>query len=82
MAAPIRSSRKHSFFIKITISQYHDIDISYIDIDIGENAFSMTSLGGGTDHILYIIYAQICLLPLKVTIIHIKYTVKQLPLLS
>ncbi len=44
MAAPIRSSRKHSFFIKITISQYHDIDISYFDIDIGKNAFSMTSL--------------------------------------
>ncbi len=45
MAAPIRSSRKHRFFIKITISQYHDIDISYIDIDISKNAFSMTSLG-------------------------------------
>ncbi len=44
MAAPIRSSQKHHFFIKITISQYHDIDISYIDIDIGKNAFSMTSL--------------------------------------
>ncbi len=44
MAAPIRPPRKHCFFIKITISQYHDIDISYIDIDIGKNAFSMTSL--------------------------------------
>ncbi len=44
MAAPIRPSRKHRFFIKITISQYHDIDISYIDIDIAKNAFSMTSL--------------------------------------
>ncbi len=44
MAAPIRTARKHRFFIKITISQYHNIDISYIDIDIGKNAFSMTSL--------------------------------------
>ncbi len=44
MAVPIRLSRKHRFLIKITISQYHDIDISYIDIDIGKNAFSMTSL--------------------------------------
>ncbi len=44
MAAPIRPSRKHRFFIKITISQYHDIDISYIDIDFGKNAFSMTPL--------------------------------------
>ncbi len=44
MAAPIRPSRKLRFFIKITISQYHDIDISYIDIDTGKNAFSMTSL--------------------------------------
>ncbi len=44
MAAPIRPSRKHRFFIKITISQYHDIDISYIDIDIGKNIFSITSL--------------------------------------
>ncbi len=44
MAVPIRPSRKHLFFIKITILQYHDIDISYIDIDIGKNAFSMTSL--------------------------------------
>ncbi len=35
---------KTSFFIKITISQYHNIDISYIDIDISKNAFSMTSL--------------------------------------
>ncbi len=26
------------------ISQYHDIDSSYIDIDIGKNAFLMTSL--------------------------------------
>ncbi len=33
-----------TIFIKITISQYHDIDISYIDIDIGKNVFSMTSL--------------------------------------
>ncbi len=41
MAASIRLSRKHSFFIKITISQYHDIDISYIDIDIAKNAFSI-----------------------------------------
>ncbi len=45
MAAPIRPSRKDHFFIKITISQYHDIYISYIDNDIGKNAFSMTSLG-------------------------------------
>ncbi len=44
MAVPIRPSRKHCFFIKITISQYHDIDISYIDIDIAKNVFSMTSL--------------------------------------
>ncbi len=44
MAVPIRPARKHRFFIKITISQYHDIDISYIDIDIGKNAFSMTTL--------------------------------------
>ncbi len=44
MAVPIRPPRKHRFFIKLTISQYHDIDISYIDIDIGKNAFSMTSL--------------------------------------
>ncbi len=44
MVAPIRQSRKHSFFIKLTISQYHDIDISYVDIDIAKNAFSMTSL--------------------------------------
>ncbi len=44
MAAPIRPPRKRRFFIKITISQYHDIDISYIDIGIGKNAFSMTSL--------------------------------------
>ncbi len=36
MAAPLRPSRKHCFFIKITISQYHDIDISCIDIDIGK----------------------------------------------
>ncbi len=44
MAAPIRPARKHHFFIKITISQYYDIDISYINIDIGKNAFSMTTL--------------------------------------
>ncbi len=44
MAAPIRPARKHHFFIKITISQYHDIDISYIDIDIGKNTFSVTTL--------------------------------------
>ncbi len=44
MAAPIRPARKLRFFIKITISQYHDIDISYIDIDIGKNAFTMTTL--------------------------------------
>ncbi len=49
MAASIRPSRKHCFFIKITISQYHNIDISYIDIDIGKNAFSMTSLSKGLD---------------------------------
>ncbi len=43
----LRPSDHHEnivFFIKITISQYHDIDISYIDIDIGKNAFSMASL--------------------------------------
>ncbi len=44
MATPIRPARKHCFWIKITMSQYHDIDISNIDIDIGKNAFSMTSL--------------------------------------
>ncbi len=44
MAAPIRPARKHCFFIKITISQNHHIDISYIDIDFGKNAFSMTTL--------------------------------------
>ncbi len=47
MAAPIRPSRKHRFFVKIAMSQYHDIDISYIDIDLGKNAFSMTSLVAG-----------------------------------
>ncbi len=41
---PHKTVPKTSFFIKITISQYHDIDISYIDIDIAKNAFSMTSL--------------------------------------
>ncbi len=49
MAAPIRPFQKHRFFIKITISQYHDIDISYIDIDIAKNAFSMTSLAHCND---------------------------------
>ncbi len=44
MAVPLRPTRKHRFFIRITISQYHDIDISYIDIDIGKNAFSMSTL--------------------------------------
>ncbi len=29
MAALIRPSQKHRFFIKITISQYHDIDMLY-----------------------------------------------------
>ncbi len=51
MDTPIRPARKHCFFIKITISQYHDNDISYIDIDIGKNAFSMTTLLLGTLHV-------------------------------
>ncbi len=47
---------RHMCFLNlITISQYHDIDISYIDIDFSKNAFSMTLLDVGS-HIQVEIY--------------------------
>ncbi len=54
-----KTGPKTSFFIKITISQYHDIDISYIDIDISKNAFSMTTLENSHIYICIYIYIKL-----------------------